>query len=126
MTWIRVGATTAPKVTTLAIELRAVTKGRPQFERGRAHTPKRTREFEEQVAWAARTVPPIPRDARLSVELSLFSKRKLTGDLDNYAKAILDGLQKGGLFENDGQIDVLQVARLGGPTDEILVTVTEL
>jgi len=107
----------APVVTQVGIKIpgRPVAKGRPRATKtGIVYTPKATRDFEEHVAWMARSAkgkPFAPSD-RLSVEISLHTKnRLLMGDIDNYAKSILDGLVKGGLIPDDGQIDHLCIER---------------
>lgn len=85
-----------------------VPKGRPLFDGKRARTPERTRVYEEAVAWHARaqgwrfTGP-------IAVEIALYFGSTPLGDLDNYAKAILDGIQRGGLIEDDGQVRQLGV-----------------
>lgn len=43
------------------------------------------------------------------VWIELCAKRRLTGDPDNYAKAVLDGLQIGGMIENDRQVRELHI-----------------
>ena len=37
-------------------------------------------------------------------------EKQKRGDLDNYAKAVLDGLQKGGVLENDKQVIELHLS----------------
>lgn len=98
----------------LAIEGRPYAKGRPRFDRrnGRAFTPLTTRQYESHVAleayrgMIAAGVRPFAAGA-LRVELELPSG--LTGDLDNYAKAVLDGLQTGFVIGNDRQVRELLV-----------------
>ena len=96
-----------------------VGKQRPRFARGRAYTPKKTADYEKHVAAYARLAlaahGPIP-DGPVAVRLVLvFDRPKrllrkkdppgrmwhtMTPDIDNCAKACLDGLQ-GVLFKDD-------------------------
>jgi len=104
-----------------------VAKQRPRHTGSTTYTPKRTKIYEEQVAWAARSVQSFADDARISLRITLHDdeavveiaeiasdeKSKLTGDIDNYAKSIMDGIVQGGLIANDRQIDILEVWRRG-------------
>lgn len=76
----------------------------------RPYTPPETRAFEELVAWHARALRPFLPEDRLRV-LIVFHQGKtpLRGDIDNYAKSILDGMVKGGLIPNDRQVRQLQL-----------------
>ena len=49
------------------------------------------------------------------VETALTRPAKVTGDLDNYAKAISDALQDCGIILNDRQVQRLIVEFAGGP-----------
>jgi Holliday junction resolvase RusA-like endonuclease len=81
-------------------------KQRPRLgRRGKAYTPAETKQFEQRIrnAW---DFPPI--DGPVNVEVHLYKdkfrvvvkqfdgplKSSLRGDIDNYAKAILDGLNR--------------------------------
>jgi crossover junction endodeoxyribonuclease RusA len=48
---------------------------------------------------------------RLEVTLFLYPRSKVVTDLDNRLKAVLDGLEEAGVYDNDGQIDVLMIQR---------------
>lgn len=75
------------------------------------YTPQETSKFEKQVALAALTAANgkvLFGDIAISIKLYFSDKR--FGDLDNYAKSILDGLQ-GTLFENDKQVARLSIER---------------
>jgi Holliday junction resolvase RusA-like endonuclease len=89
----------------VTIDVRPRPKGRPRFSRGRAYTPPETVAFERAVgaAWVASGGPTF--DGPVEVELSFTkdgievcvrelpdAKSPLRGDLDNYVKAVLDGL----------------------------------
>lgn len=87
-----------------------VPKGRPRFARGRVVTPKRTREYERLVHEVATLYcGNWRRDGMYRVTLDFIAHRPLRGDVDNYAKALLDGLQ-GAAFDNDSQVSEI-VAR---------------
>ena len=48
---------------------------------------------------------------RLEVTLWLYPRSKVVTDLDNRLKAVLDGLEEAGVYDNDGQIDILMIQR---------------
>lgn len=50
-------------------------------------------------------------DKRLEVTLFLYPRSKVVTDLDNRLKAVLDALEEAGVYDNDGQIDVLMIQR---------------
>lgn len=110
-------------------EIRLEIPGRPvpwqrvRTNQGRFFTPQETRDYEEMVGMAARAKRERIGDVACDVEIELYEdkavvtltprpdakKRKLKGDVDNYAKAILDGLQKGQMIENDKQVNELHL-----------------
>lgn len=104
------------------MEVRLVVPGRPvawervRTNQGRFFKPKRTRDYEESVAWECRTQNAVIGNAECAVWIEFCSIRKLTGDLDNYAKAVLDGLQIGGMIADDRQVKELNLSF--GPTTE--------
>lgn len=108
-------------------EIRLEVPGRPvawervRTNRGRFFKPKRTRDYEERVAWACRAAGEVFGAGECSVSIELCAKRRLTGDPDNYAKAVLDGLQIGGMIENDRQVRELHVSF--GPQTENMTRV---
>jgi Holliday junction resolvase RusA-like endonuclease len=90
----------------------------------RAYTPTRTLEAENAIANAVactdwRTWPvdyPITvhidlsnQGTRIRVAESRGRQKCMRGDVDNYAKTVMDGLQKGGAFVNDTQVVSLVV-----------------
>lgn len=50
-------------------------------------------------------------EGRLQIEVKLYFATKGKNDLDNRQKSLLDALQHAGVYEDDGQIDVLIVRR---------------
>lgn len=102
----------------LVIEGRPRPKERPRFTRsGKTYTPKATLDYERIIAEAYRASGGPTFEGPVSVvigfsegqqSVSICSlnteKPKLRGDIDNYIKATLDGLQQGGAFKNDSQV----------------------
>lgn len=89
-----------------------VPKERPRVVRGHAYTPGRTRAWEETIAVAWRQAYPgfEPLEGPLGVHVLLVSPKLLTGDLDNYAKSVLDGLN-GLAWVDDQQIVHLELEK---------------
>lgn len=100
-------------------------KGRPRMSRrGKVYTPAATLEFEGKVA-SSYDGPKFEKPEKLSVIIDLFKDRavvriipiddfenesKLRGDVDNYAKAFLDGMN-GEAFDDDSQVVDLRVRK---------------
>lgn len=91
------------------------TKARPRLgRRNRAYTPAATVAAEHTVADAFQGVDPF--DGPVAVKVRYFKDRqvvtimetdsssKLRGDIDNYEKLTLDGLQRSGVLPNDRQV----------------------
>jgi Holliday junction resolvase RusA-like endonuclease len=99
-------------------------KGRPRFSRGRAYTPSETVAFENAVtaAWHASGGPlftgPVEVEIVLAAdgvdivvrELDPESRSALRGDVDNYVKSCLDGLN-GAAFPDDKQVFVVRASK---------------
>jgi crossover junction endodeoxyribonuclease RusA len=110
---------------TMRAKFRPIVKGRPRLgRRGRVFTPASTLEFEKKVAesWTKSKGPLFTGPLSVTIELGTdgFMVRvrsitheasKLRGDVDNYAKSILDGLN-GVAFEDDKQVYVLNVEKI--------------
>ena len=94
----------------LEVPGRPVAWERVRTNRGRFFKPKRTRDYEERVAWACRAAGVSLGAAEVVVWIELCAKRKLTGDPDNYSKCVLDGLQIGQMIDNDRQVRELHVS----------------
>ena len=110
-------------MTVMEIPGRAVAKQRARTVNGHTYTPARTRHYEELVAMYCRAAGARFAGA-VSVEITLCSKRRLAGDLDNYAKAILDGMVKGQMIADDRQVDKLIVERVENGHDCTYVEVS--
>lgn len=73
---------------------------------------------EYAIAWEARALG--IRLGTVDVELAIIfhTRRPLRGDLDNYTKTILDGLEKGQAIENDRQVKSLSAQFVIDPDAE--------
>jgi crossover junction endodeoxyribonuclease RusA len=75
------------------------------------YTPRATSQYEKLVGYAALSAANGKSFFKnIAVEIKLFFRDRRFGDLDNYTKSILDGLQ-GVIFENDKQVCRLTVER---------------
>ena len=82
---------------------------RSKFASARA---KRALEFQQFVAWCARAAaaapagsgPALPLRGPVELTCRFFFRDRRHGDLSNLIKAIEDGLQYGGVIENDRQV----------------------
>lgn len=90
---------------------------------GHWYTPQATRDYEQKVGWYSRLAGN-PITGPVAVE-AVFYRDRVTvevrpldgpvgagGDLDNLFKSVADGMQLGGLLENDRQIREIR-ARFG-------------
>lgn len=94
---------------TIVIPGAPVPKGRPRSTRaGGVYTPKRTRDYEDQVAWACRAARASHGNVDVHVTIR-FECGRQHGDIDNLAKAVLDGLVKGQAIDDDRQVVKLTV-----------------
>lgn len=91
-------------VFSFCVEGPPVPKGRPRFCNGKVTTPQVTRDYERVVhtVCSLRRPPNWSADGEFRVGLRIYVKRS-TGDLDNYAKSVLDGMQ-GAAFRNDKMV----------------------
>lgn len=121
------------------IPAKAVPKGRPRMGRYGAYTPQKTRDFENLVSVTASQYAQNATEMPLAIEITFvmcpaasWSKSRfreaLNGqifprpDIDNLAKAILDGLN-GVIYADDSQIYKLTAMKKYGEKDEIHVCV---
>lgn len=107
--------------------IRPISKIRPRHGKGNTFTPKRSREFEDAIRGAYRGPTfhgPIEMKVWMNIEgfyvaMSNLSgdvdRGGLTGDVDNYAKSVLDGLQpaKGMPLMSEAYRDDKDITRLG-------------
>lgn len=127
----------------------AVPKQRPRLGGRTAYTPKKTRDYEERVRMAFRSsyrdavpvfdagVPvrayieviiPIPKSwsnrKHIAAERGEIVPTSRNGDVDNYAKSILDALN-GLMYEDDSQVTTLYVTKKYGNDPYALVRIEE-
>lgn len=104
-----------------------VPKQRPRrAPSGHFYTPKRTTDYEEAVAWAAKAarlelLPGVAYGVKIDFYVSTYKR-----DVDNMAKSVLDGLQRLGDGWNDNQVRDLQIQSHGvvdGGKERAVVTV---
>lgn len=127
----------------LFIEAKAIGKGRPRFYGGHAVTPQATRDYERMIGreyarQCGQDFGAAPLDVAIMVTYTMpksWTKSKRAEkmkqphtqkpDADNIAKAILDGLQQGGAYEDDCQIASLRVYKKWSDRDTIRVSMRE-
>lgn len=108
----------------IEIQTKPVPKARPRLGvNGRMYTPRETREFEELIGWTTRSVVRKPIEKPVKVNIDVYSKTR--ADIDNIAKAILDGLS-GIAFIDDRQVVDLRIRKLS-PVDceKIVIVIRE-
>ena len=112
-----------------SIPVKAIPKGRPRLSRfGRAFTPKKTQDFEEIIRDHSRAIMNDLDviDTMISVSVSFTFKQPnkpsraypSKGDLDNFLKAVLDGMN-GIVFFDDVQITHIEASKKYGEFDLI-------
>lgn len=116
-----------PREVRLVVTGTPVTKKRARSGNGTHYTPADTRAYEQTVAWTARSAGRPFNRQPLHVTIAFHVHRR-KGDVDNLAKSILDGLEKGGLIPNDTWVDHLVVERVidAGEPECAVVTVSEI
>ena len=95
---------TSSLMSSLIIEGEPIAKARPRLgANGNIYTPKTSKDYENMIAWCAKQLPRF--EGGLLVEATFYcSPHRRMPDLDNLIKSLLDGLQKGGVFEDDVQV----------------------
>ena len=123
-----------------------VAKGRPRFTRqGRAYTPKKTHDYEDEVAKMAKAamgssdpletpvavyvyvtfpIPPSYSKKRTEACLNGSERHTKRPDLDNILKAITDGCN-GIVYNDDSQITSIHATKVYGTTAMVEVIVKE-
>jgi len=110
----------------IVIPGRPVPKGRPRFGRGgNVYTPKRTREYEELVGWYAKQCIPKPLKGDIELHIKVYVKNNVFPDIDNIAKAIMDGLN-GVAYRDDRQVVCLSVQRIKGREERVEIELEEV
>jgi Holliday junction resolvase RusA-like endonuclease len=86
---------------------------------GGVYTPKTTVDYEKAVASAWNDqIGMISLSGPLRVVIHVYTDRAAKQDVDNLAKSILDGLQRGGAFaQGDEQVKTLCVTKYDAKTD---------
>lgn len=111
---------------TFTVPTRPVGKQRPRVYRGRAVTPKRTRDYEEAVALYARGAGVKPISGQVSLTVDLFYDDRRHRDIDNAIKSIQDALE-GIAYANDRQIHRLKATKQTGcDVAKAVITVEEI
>lgn len=84
---------------------RPVPKARPRPANNRRGfiIPARTMNYQRAVGWAAKRHFSAPLTGQIKVSIILYFRGGRVGDIDNYQKSILDGLN-GIAFEDDRQV----------------------
>jgi len=90
-------------------------KQRPRKgKHGNMYTPRETQEYERKVAWYA--LKAMQGKGKITgpvgVEIRLYFKGKRVADIDNCAKAIMDGMV-GVIYNDDRQVRELRISRHG-------------
>ena len=82
------------------MRIEGATAGLP---RAWSYTPRKVREWEQQVAWEARAAGWQCVEGEVELEVTFWSSRRWPGDLDNLLKSLLDGLN-GVAYRDDRQV----------------------
>jgi crossover junction endodeoxyribonuclease RusA len=94
---------------------------------GNVYTPAKTQEYERMVAWYALNA--MQGFAKLTgsvgVEIKLYFRGKRLPDIDNCAKAIMDGMLEV-VYEDDRQVQELRISRYQDKNERAEVSVWPL
>lgn len=108
----------------LVIPGKPVPASRPRVVRGHAYYPAKYQTWKEAAAWQVRSVgKPVAGPVKVSIQVlpdqtivevtpAHHRPSGLWGDADNFAVAVMNALQAGGVLEDDRMVTVLEV-RLG-------------
>ena len=106
---------TGKRVIAFNIPIKPKAKGRPRAGRNGMYTDKSTREYEDAIrqAYIDLDLPKLEGNLQITVNfqkdniwvqlISVKEESKLRGDVDNYVKSLLDGLN-GVAYDDDKQI----------------------
>lgn len=84
--------------------------------------------FRQAVALAVRLQKLPKLEGRLWISMRVNPRDRRKTDIDNYAKAGIDALMHAGLFQDDSQVDHLEIKRgpvISGGSMEILIGVID-
>ena len=100
------------RIATFTVPGRPRGKERPRMGRnGKFYTPKTTREYEETVAWFAKTAyKEEPTKDPVRLDLTIRSS-KSRADISNILKSIEDGMN-GIIYVDDKQIEEIHISRI--------------
>lgn len=105
---------------------RPVPKGRPRFGKGgKVYTPDRTKEYETLVGWCAKQKLKKPLEGNVAIYIRVYVKNNVFPDIDNIAKAIMDGMQ-GIAYHNDRQVSYLVIQRIQGEEEKVDIELEEV
>lgn len=116
----------------MTLDLTPVPKARPRVTRsGKVYTPSKTSEYEKGIAKMTSRQPALLGALELDVTFVLkrpsntprskpdrFIKAGSRGDLDNYIKAFLDGLQQSGVVPNDAAVVRISASKVYAALEE--------
>jgi crossover junction endodeoxyribonuclease RusA len=105
---------------------RPVPKQRPRFARtGHIYTPQETRDYEDFVGWKAKEVVKEPLEGDIALYIRVYVNRNVFADIDNIAKAIMDGLN-GVAYKDDRQVVCLSIQRIKGREERVEIELEEV
>ncbi len=94
---------------TFTVPGRPVPKQRPRLGRnGNVYTPRNCRDYEKAVGWTAKRLFKSPLEGPVELQVRLYFNSR-GGDLDNYIKAICDGLN-GVAWLDDSQVERIKAS----------------
>lgn len=119
----------------LEINTRPIPKQRPRLSKFAVYTPKKTRDYENLIAfeWKKKYKNLILKGA-LKIDLLFCFKKAKTckkkyhtqrPDIDNLIKSVLDGLNEMA-FLDDSQIVKLNLEKVFAEYDKVIINITEL
>lgn len=100
-----------------SLPIRVVGKERPRVNKGRAHTPKRTRDCERLIALGAQAQGVRPLDGPAAIRIEFRYRTRVVPDLDNAIKTVLDGLN-GVAWQDDKQVAHVDATRIDACSDD--------